>query len=75
MLLRVRSLGYRLIHWSRTYSDYRRDGREALLRRLRSAPPVARDIVLLHDNNPYTVEALDEILPQWLAAGVRFVTL
>lgn len=75
VLLRVRSLGYRLIHWSRTYSDYRRDGREALLRRLRSAPPVARDIVLLHDNNPYTVEALDEILPQWLAAGVRFVTL
>lgn len=75
VLLRVRSLGYRLIHWSRTYADYRCDGRAALLGRLRAAPPVARDIILLHDNNPYTVEALDEILPQWLAAGLRFVTL
>jgi len=75
VLLRVRSLGYRLVHWSKTYSDYRRDGSEALLRRLRAAPPLARDIILLHDNNPYTVEALGEVLPEWLAAGMRFATL
>lgn len=75
VLLRIRSLGYRLVHWSRTYSDYLRDGRGALLQRVLAQPPVARDIVLLHDNNPYTGEALAEILPRWLAAGMRFAAL
>ena len=75
VLLRIRSLGYRLVHWSRTYSDYLQDGRGALLQRVLAEPPVARDIILLHDNNPYTGEALDEILPRWLAAGLRFAAV
>ena len=75
VLLRIRSLGYRLVHWSRTYSDYLQDGRDALVQRLLARPPVARDIILLHDNNPYTGEALDEILPRWLDAGLRFVAI
>lgn len=75
VLLRVRSLGYRLVHWSRTYSDYLQDGREALLQRVLAQPPVARDIILLHDNNPYTGEALDEVLPRWLGAGMRFAAI
>jgi peptidoglycan-N-acetylglucosamine deacetylase len=75
VLLRIRSLGYRLVHWSRTYSDYLQDGREALLQRVLAEPPVARDIILLHDNNPYTGEALHEILPRWLGAGLRFAAI
>jgi peptidoglycan-N-acetylglucosamine deacetylase len=75
VLLRIRSLGYRLVHWSRTYSDYLQDGREALLQRILAEPPVARDIILLHDNNPYTGEALHEILPRWLGAGLRFAAI
>jgi peptidoglycan-N-acetylglucosamine deacetylase len=75
VLLRIRSLGYRLVHWSRTYSDYRQDGREALLQRVMAEPPVARDIILLHDNNPYTGEVLHEILPRWLEAGLRFAAI
>jgi peptidoglycan/xylan/chitin deacetylase (PgdA/CDA1 family) len=74
-LLRIRSLGYRLVHWSRTYSDYLQDGSAALLQRLSAEPPAARDIILLHDNNPYTVEALDEALPGWLRAGMRFAAI
>ena len=75
VLLRIRSLGYRLVHYSRTYSDYLQDGRDALLQRVLARPPVARDIILLHDNNPYTAEALDQVLPRWLAAGLRFVAI
>jgi peptidoglycan/xylan/chitin deacetylase (PgdA/CDA1 family) len=74
-LHRVKALGYKLVHWSRTYSDYRRDGREALLGRMRPQPPQPRDIILLHDNNPYTIEALHDMLPRWLATSVSFTRL
>jgi peptidoglycan/xylan/chitin deacetylase (PgdA/CDA1 family) len=74
-LLRVKALGYKLVHWSRTYSDYRRDGREALLSRMRPNPPRPRDIILMHDNNVYTIEALREMLPRWLATSVTFTRL
>ena len=75
VLWRTKSLGYRLIHWSRTYSDYRQDGTQPLLQRLRAAAPQPRDIVLLHDNNRHTAEAMEAILPQWLAEGRSFAKL
>jgi peptidoglycan-N-acetylglucosamine deacetylase len=75
VLWRTRALGYRLVHWSRTYSDYRQDGAEPLLRRLQAHAPQPQDIVLLHDNNRFTVEALERILPSWLAEGRSFARL
>jgi len=75
VLWRTKSLGYRLIHWSRTYSDYRQDGTGPLLQRLSAVAPQPQDIVLLHDNNRYTAEAIGAILPQWLAEGRSFATL
>jgi peptidoglycan/xylan/chitin deacetylase (PgdA/CDA1 family) len=74
-LLRMSRWGYRLVHWSKTYSDYRQDGTAALLERVRAIGLQPRDIVLLHDNNAHTVEALTEILPQWLAGGQTFARL
>lgn len=68
----VRTCGYRLVHWSRTYSDYRRDGLDPLLQRMRSAAPAPGDIILLHDNNAHTVNALARVLPGWRAAGLQF---
>ena len=68
-------LGYRLVHWSRTYSDYRQDGAGPLLQRMRRIGLRPRDIALFHDNNPCTVEALGEILPEWLDTGRTFTTL
>lgn len=67
--------GYRLVHWSKTYSDYRKDGTAALLSRIRGAGLVGGDIALFHDNNPHTVEALAEMLPEWRKANHSFVTL
>jgi peptidoglycan/xylan/chitin deacetylase (PgdA/CDA1 family) len=66
---------YRLIHWSKTYSDYRQDGAGALLGRIRSIGLQPRDIALFHDNNPYTVEALGEMLAEWQASGRTFTTV
>jgi peptidoglycan/xylan/chitin deacetylase (PgdA/CDA1 family) len=71
-LSRVARAGFTVVHWSKTFSDYRQDGVQALTERIRSLPPVAGDILLLHDQNPYTVEALETSLPVWHAAGLCF---
>lgn len=68
-------LGYCLVHWSKTYSDFRRDGVEPLVARLHQAPPVARDIVLFHDHNADTVAALARLLPEWRKCGMAFAAL
>jgi peptidoglycan/xylan/chitin deacetylase (PgdA/CDA1 family) len=74
-LMRIKRWGYRLVHWSKTYSDYRKDGRDPLLQRIRAGGLQARDIALFHDTNAFTVEALAEILPEWLNAGRSFAPL
>ena len=74
-LRRITRLGYRVVHWSRTYSDYRQDGVAALLARIDEVPIRARDIVLLHDVYEDTAQALATILPRWRAANISFATL
>ena len=74
-LVRLKRWDYRLVHWSKTYSDYLQDGSSALLARIRKLGLEPRDIALFHDNNPYTVEALAQMLPLWQAAGRSFVSL
>jgi peptidoglycan/xylan/chitin deacetylase (PgdA/CDA1 family) len=73
-LLILNRWGYHIVHWSKTYSDYLRDGCEPLLRRIHSRTLVSGDIALFHDNNDYTLEALRVMLPQWRHA-LRFVAL
>jgi peptidoglycan/xylan/chitin deacetylase (PgdA/CDA1 family) len=74
-LWRLRATGYRLVHWSKTYSDYLQDGTAPLVQRMRIARLAPRDIALLHDTNPYTVAALHAMLPEWRAAGLQFTSL
>jgi peptidoglycan/xylan/chitin deacetylase (PgdA/CDA1 family) len=64
--------GYGMVHWSVTYSDYKKDGASNLIERIRSRPPTKRDIVLLHDNNPFSIEALDILIEQGTSNGLRF---
>ena len=75
VLWHTRVAGYRIVHWSKTYSDYLKDGSEALVARIKADPPRARDIVLFHDNNAHTTRALAEMLPLWIEARYRFATL
>ncbi len=67
--------GYTMVHWTKTYSDYRQDGTDALIERVAMAPPRAGDVLLFHDHNAITVEAIGKLLPVWRAAGLRFEPL
>jgi len=72
-LRKLVGLGYCVVHWSRTYSDYRRDGVEALIGRIEMQPPQSRDIVLMHDNHLDTVVAIEQALPRWQARGLQLL--
>jgi peptidoglycan/xylan/chitin deacetylase (PgdA/CDA1 family) len=74
-LRRAGALGYRIVHWSVTYSDYLNDGVDPLYRRMQARAPGARDIVLMHDNLEHTPAALARALPEWLGEGRSFVSL
>lgn len=67
--------GYCLVHWTKTYSDYQQDGAEPLMARMRADPPAPRDVVLLHDHNAHTVEALSRLIPEWRGRGLAFMPL
>jgi len=67
--------GFTLVHWSKTYSDYRHDGATALMARIERLGAEDRDILLFHDNNRHTVEALERAVPRWTGAGRRFEIL
>lgn len=75
VLLLLARWGYRVVHWSKTYSDYLQDGREALLGRISRRGLDCGDIALFHDNNAHTIEALAAALPQWQAHGRSFTVL
>jgi peptidoglycan/xylan/chitin deacetylase (PgdA/CDA1 family) len=67
--------GFTLVHWSKTYSDYKHDGAPALMGRIERLGAHERDILLFHDNNGHTVEALGRAVPRWAEAGHRFEIL
>jgi peptidoglycan-N-acetylglucosamine deacetylase len=64
----------RLQLWTRDSLDYRLDG-AAVTARLRARPPVARDVLLFHDDGPAAALALDALLPVWRDRGLRFAAL
>lgn len=59
-----------LAYWSYDSHDYERLPAPALLAKIRSRPPRAGDVVLMHDDNMDTVDALAELLPEWARAGL-----
>lgn len=56
-------------YWSYDSMDYKRESAATLSARLREYPPLAGDIVLLHDDDPRTIESLRVMIPEWRAAG------
>lgn len=63
------------VHWSYDSLDYQPQPLEELVARLRERPPVAGDIVLMHDDSSMACKALGTLLPEWLASGHRFQAL
>lgn len=64
-----------LVYWSYDSLDYQEQPVEVLVTRLLDAPPAPGDIVLMHDDSGKATAALDIVLPQWLARGMRFAAL
>jgi peptidoglycan/xylan/chitin deacetylase (PgdA/CDA1 family) len=64
-----------LVYWSYDSLDYQEQGSEVLVARLRNDPPAAGDIVLMHDDSGKAGDALDVLLPEWLAKGHAFHAL
>ena len=67
--------GYRVVHWSKTFSDYHEVSAAALQLRIEAAGVKAGDILLFHDHNPHTVQALRTVIPAWVSSGLTFATL
>lgn len=67
--------GYRVVHWSKTFSDYQEVSADALQRRIEAAGVEAGDILLFHDHNPHTVHALRAVISAWRSTGLSFATL
>lgn len=63
------------VHWSYDSLDYQPQPLEDLVARLRERPPVAGDIVLMHDDSSMACKALSTLLPEWLASGHSFHAL
>ncbi|MEO7433120.1 MAG: polysaccharide deacetylase family protein [Dokdonella sp.] len=58
-----------IAYWSYDSMDYKRDSTATLSARFRDVPPLAGDIVLMHDDDPNTLASLRELIPEWRAAG------
>lgn len=65
----------RIAYWSYDSMDYREPPVMELVKHFRAAPPVAGDIVLMHDDSALAHDALAVLLPEWQAAGRRFHAL
>lgn len=63
------------VFWSYDSLDYQKNTEEALISRLRTYPPQAGEIILMHDDSAKAASALDVLLPEWLASGYRFFAL
>lgn len=66
--------GCRLALWSRDSMDYKL-GAAAVVEGFRQQPVQMGDVILFHDDGPVAAEALDELLPMWIAQGYGFARL
>lgn len=62
-------------YWSYDSLDYQERPTETLIAQLRSCPPRAGDIVLMHDDSDRARAALSVLLPEWLIVGHLFDVL
>jgi peptidoglycan/xylan/chitin deacetylase (PgdA/CDA1 family) len=64
-----------ITYWSYDTLDYSREPKERIVERLRAIAPVAGDILLMHDDDNRIVQVLEEMLPEWRAAGFEMRAL
>jgi peptidoglycan-N-acetylglucosamine deacetylase len=63
-----------LVLWTVDSLDYKLKPIE-VVQRLQNKPPLARDVILFHDDGPCASRALETLLPMWRQAGLNFPVL
>ena len=66
---------YQAAMWSVDSRDYLLDGVEPLIERVQAAPITGGDILLFHDDNEYTAEAIGPIVTALQQRGFAFATV
>jgi peptidoglycan/xylan/chitin deacetylase (PgdA/CDA1 family) len=69
LLLHFAGRRRRIVYWSYDSMDYQHQSDAEVATRLRHQPPLAGDIILMHDDNACAGKVLGMLLPQWLASG------
>lgn len=64
-----------MAYWSYDSLDYQQRPASELVEVMRTHPPRAGDILLMHDDSDATIDALAVLLPEWSALGFAFSTL
>lgn len=65
----------KLAYWSYDSLDYQHRMAPELVEMMRRKPPVAGDVVLMHDDSDCCIEMLKTLLPEWQAVGLGFAAL
>ncbi|RMD49380.1 MAG: polysaccharide deacetylase family protein [Ignavibacteria bacterium] len=68
-------LGFPIILWNISFLDHRQIGTEYLISQIRAYSLKSGDIILLHDHNSYTIEALPVLLKRIRDKGLNSLTI
>lgn len=71
----AKKAGLTTIMWSKSAKDYKMKGQNFILKRINSKTITGRDIILFHDNNKYTLDALPYIISELKNNDFVFVRL
>jgi peptidoglycan/xylan/chitin deacetylase (PgdA/CDA1 family) len=63
------------VHWSRDSMDFLKEPANKIADRFLEQPVKPGDIILFHDDHERCIDALDVLIPQWLAQGYSFSAL
>jgi peptidoglycan-N-acetylglucosamine deacetylase len=69
LLLHFAGQRRRIAYWSYDSMDYQHQSDADVAARLRNQPPLAGDIILMHDDNACAGKVLSMLMPEWLANG------
>jgi peptidoglycan-N-acetylglucosamine deacetylase len=75
LLLHCALHGRSIVYWSYDSLDYQKPTLDSFVARMRALPPLAGDIVLMHDDSDLATNALRTLLPEWLGEGHAFCAL
>ena len=69
LLVRLIVSGRQIIYWSIDSKDYNQLGKEQLIERFERQPVKSGDIILFHDDNSFTIDALPSLIENWKISG------